>query len=55
MNLLHFSIMEIRNFFYEINYFTLFRGAASKTELSLVDKIELARPYQPMTGKQIGI
>ena len=27
------------------------RGAAAKTELSLVDKIELARTYQPLTGK----
>jgi len=26
------------------------RGAGSKTELSLVDKIELARAYQPLTG-----
>ena len=39
--------------FYEISYFALIRGAASKTELSLVDKIELAKTYQPMTGKQI--
>ena len=35
--------------------FALFRGAATKTELSLVDKIELARTYQPMTGKKIWI
>ena len=27
------------------------RGPASKTELSLVDKIELARAYQDITGK----
>merc|ERR1712226_839697 len=26
------------------------RGPAGKTELSLVDKIELARAYQPLTG-----
>ena len=29
------------------------RGAAHKTDLSLVDKIELAKTYQNMTGKQI--
>ena len=28
------------------------RGPASKTELSLVDKIELARAYQDITGKR---
>ena len=33
--------------------FFLIRGAADKTELSLVDKIELARTYQPMTGRKI--
>ena len=32
-----------------------FRGAGTKTELSVVDKIELARTYEPMTGKQIEI
>ena len=37
----------------ELNFFVLFRGAASKTELSVVDKIELARTYEPMTGKHI--
>ena len=33
----------------KINF--IVRGAAAKTELSLVDKIELARTYQPLTGK----
>ena len=28
------------------------RGPASKTELSLVDRIELARAYQDITGKR---
>ena len=31
---------------------TLVRGPASKTEISLVDKIELARAYQDITGKR---
>ena len=34
-----------------MSFIALFRGAASKTELSLVDKIELARTYQNITGK----
>ena len=28
----------------------LFRGANTKTEMSMVDRIELARAYQPLTG-----
>ena len=39
--------------FSEMSYFALVRGAGSKTDLSLVDRIELAKAYQPMTGKQI--
>ena len=34
-----------------LSYHTLIRGPASKTELSLVDKIELARAYQNITGE----
>ena len=38
----------------KINFIVLIvRGAAAKTELSLVDKIELARTYQPLTGKWV--
>ena len=30
-------------------------GPMTKTDLSLVDKIELARTYQPLTGREIKI
>ena len=33
--------------------FLLIRGAETKTELSLVDKIELARAYKSMTGDKV--
>ena len=35
---------------YDYPIFLLIRGAETKTELSLVDKIELARAYKSMTG-----
>ena len=35
-----------------MNHFLLTnRGPSEKTDLSLVDKIELARTYQPLTGE----
>ena len=37
----------------EMGFIALFRGAGHETELSLVDKIELARTYENITGKQI--
>ena len=37
----------------QITIVVTIRGAAYKTDLSLVDKIELARTYQNLTGKQI--
>ena len=37
----------------EMSFIALFRGAAHKTELSLVDKIELARTYKNLTGNKM--